>query len=176
MAHVSSCGDWCSLCLIESRGGAHDPIVFQAKCLTFRTQRIQPLSLLSRRYEVPDIQFEKLAVRFMDIRKRVYDVSGMQGVGFWGHGQWEASFRGSPHWAVKGPTCQSVSRALHLVHIVKQCPTNDLPLPLISHAPHRRCPSWARRRSWCACQPQAALARRSRPLRVGALEGVVFGF
>ena len=26
------------------------------------------------RYEVPDIQFEKLAVRFMDIRKRVYDV------------------------------------------------------------------------------------------------------
>ncbi|KAI7843832.1 hypothetical protein COHA_002730 [Chlorella ohadii] len=25
-------------------------------------------------YEVPDIQFEKLAVRFMDIRKRVYDV------------------------------------------------------------------------------------------------------
>ena len=34
---------------------------------------------MPRRYEVPDIQFEKLAVRFMDIRKRVYDVSRTSG-------------------------------------------------------------------------------------------------
>ena len=27
------------------------------------------------RYEVPDIKFEGLAMRFMDIRKRVYEVS-----------------------------------------------------------------------------------------------------
>ena len=40
------------------------------------------------RYEVPDIQFEKLAVRFMDIRKRVYDVR-RAGIALWlGGGRW----------------------------------------------------------------------------------------
>ncbi len=50
-------------------------------CNNLHVAHPQPPSppLPPRRYEVPDIQFEKLAVRFMDIRKRVYDVRGRGG-------------------------------------------------------------------------------------------------
>jgi hypothetical protein len=105
-------------------------------------------------YEVPETKFEGLSMRFMDIRKR------------WGPLPWgPCCFPGWATWHMPRLLPPHPSR-MHAGQptLSRVCPYQTIPARMLA-AGCTTCPSWARRRRWCASPPRRAPAPRSRPSR-----------